>query len=146
MFTFEHVSLTHKIMLSLLGATSSLQFSLPRLWHNVYHQRYTSDEEVKTAVMKWLKEMSTQFYDTPVLADQQRLTFISSVGTFTSHLTNHPSETSKTRWALLEEQLTTNKRHFSMVSYSRTYQIWLTSKNLHSSANPGCHLEDLSKG
>ena len=51
-----------------------MQFSLPRHWYNVYHlyslmkeglkgKHCASDEEVKTAVMKWLKELSTEFYE-----------------------------------------------------------------------------------
>ena len=54
-----------------------------RNWHNVYHffspmkeglrgKHYASDEEVKTVVMKWLKEQSTEFYKAVIHALIQR--------------------------------------------------------------------------
>ena len=35
-FEWEHVSMSRKILLTVLWATSTLQFSLPRHWHNVF--------------------------------------------------------------------------------------------------------------
>ena len=141
-FEWEHISLPHKILLTVLWATSSLQFLLPHHWHNVCHlnllswgQRddswkvlnlmsmedvvklttwkrqlyplswclcswalsrrrwtlsigklgltseyhlfgpikdYASDEGVKTAETKWLKEQSTEFYEAGIHALIQR--------------------------------------------------------------------------
>ena len=54
-----------------------------------------------------------------------------AVQPLTSSLTNHSS---KTCWALLEKQVQTQKRHFSMDSFTWTYQCWLTRKDLLMSA------------
>ena len=77
-FEWEHASLFRKILLTVLWATSSLQFSLPHHLHDVYllnplswywsDNKHARDEEVKTAEMKWLKEWSTEFYEAGIYA------------------------------------------------------------------------------
>ena len=52
----------------------------------------------------------------------------------TSHLTHHPSKTSKTCGTLLEMQGRTHKWRSSMDPYTWTCQCWPISKNLFTSA------------
>ena len=50
-----------------LGLTSDYHLYDP-IKERLKSKIYASDEEVKTAVMKWVKEQSTEFYETEIHA------------------------------------------------------------------------------
>ena len=57
-FEWVHVSLPRRILLTFLWANSSLQFSLPRYWHNVY-----LFDLMKEGSHIMLKEQSAELYE-----------------------------------------------------------------------------------
>ena len=58
-----------------------------------------------------------------------------AVWPLTSHLTNHPSKTNRTCWALLEKQGRTHKWRSPVDSYTWTHWCWpISQTNIHTSA------------
>ena len=86
------------------------------------HHINTNKMHWKKAKWKWYKKVTCCFEQ--ILEETAHKKAV--IRPPTPHLTNHPSKTNKTYWALL---VTNSKIMFSMYTYTWTCECWPTSKD-----------------